>query len=136
MKVKYTQKQTTNMVWVADDGTEYAYRSNAIRHDAELMLNNNYRKITRDGIMLPDEDGYMDLYFIKDEDDWKFLYYTEWEQNTIGEEFTGAGWYGSIVHDGGDYPDTYEIIKIESYLHKQEVYLQELKHLTSAENVV
>lgn len=136
MRKKYIQKQVTDVVWISDDGKEHSSRYSAVQQDAAIIYNKGKRDIPSTGISLPDDEYYMDLYFIKNEEDWKYLNYTEWEQNSTGDKFSGTGWYGVICHDGGDYTDSYEIIKIGPYIKKQEIYLQELKHLTSFENMV
>lgn len=117
-------------VYVTEDGARYRFRSDALRHEALLLKGS--RKIEENGIMVPYDEVYMNLYNITCKEDWDYLWKVNWEQNTAGDEFTTPGWYGVIWHDGGDYSDSYEVINIANFLQKQENFLQELKDLTSA----
>ena len=116
-------------VYVAQDGTRFYDRASAIRHDAITFAGT--RCIKQDSIELPDEETWMRVFNITCQEDWDYLYYTEWEQNIFGDKYTGPGWYGSIRHDGGDYADSYEIIRIdEDYYNKYETFIYDLHHLT------
>lgn len=135
MKIKYEPSITYKHVYVSIDGTVYFHRSDAIRHDAEIISNTNARYIEQESLELPDDETYMVVSHITCKEDWDFLHYTEWEQNHFGDKYTGPGWYGSIKHDGGDCADEYEIIKIDSnYFKKYEDYINNLKDLTFNEN--
>lgn len=134
MEIKYEPCVSSKPVYVSIDGTHHYDRASAVRHDAMALSGTRY--IEQNGIDLPNDEGYMMLYNITCQEDWKYLWYTAWEQNTYGTEYVGPGWYGALWHDGGDYADEYEIIKISSYVNKQEIFLTELKHLTSTENMV
>jgi hypothetical protein len=131
MKIEYEQKATSVPVYVADDGTKHTYRSQAIQHDAAYWRLHKFREITRDGIFDTVQDIYVYLYKITCQEDWDYLNYVEWGQNTWGVKYTTPGWYGAIRHDGGDYADDYEIFRIDEYVKSYEEFLTELKHLTS-----
>lgn len=125
-KVPATNYQT---VYISQDGTRHYSRSAAIKHDAALFANT--RTVKSNGLFLPDDETYMCILNVTCQEDWDYLFYAEWEQNIFGDKYTGPGWYGSIWHDGGDYPDSYEIIKIDSaYLKRYENFINELKDLT------
>ena len=131
MKIKYEEVPVTNykVVYISQDGTCYYNRAAAIAHDAAIFAHT--RKVKQDGLFLPDGETWMRVFNITCQEDWDYLYYTEWEQNIDGDKYTGPGWYGSIFHDGGDYINSYEIIKIDAnYLKKYEDYIKELKDLT------
>ena len=129
MKIKYEPDRVNyRPVYISVDGTCHYDRYSAIRHDAVAFAGT--RHVMQSSIELPDET-WMKVFNITCKEDWDYLYYTEWEQNTFCDEYTGPGWYGSIKHDGGDYADSYEIITIdEDYFNKYETFIDDLKHLT------
>ena len=137
MKVEYEPGEVSyRPVYISVDGTRHYRKVDAIRHDAVSLAGTRY--IEQESLELPDDETYMVVSHITCQEDWDYLYYTEWEQNiSYGAEYTGPGWYGSIKHDGGDYADYYEIIKIDSnYFKKYEDYIKELKHLTLSKSMV
>lgn len=135
MKIKYEPNVSYKPIYVSIDGTHHYDRTSAIRHDARTLSGTRY--IEQASIELPDEETYMHVSKITCKEDWDYLYYTDWEQNIFEDKYTGPGWYGSIRHDGGDYADRYEIIKIDSnYLKKYEDYIKELKDLTLSKSMV
>ncbi len=122
-------------VYVAQDGTRFYNRASAIRHDAITFAGT--RCVKQDSIKLPDNETWMRVFNITCQEDWDYLYYTEWEQNIFCDQYTGPSWYGSIKHEGIDDADSYEIIKIDSnYLKKYEDYIKELKDLTLSKSMV
>ena len=130
MEIKYEPGVISyRPVYISVDGTRHYDKYSAIRHDAVSLAGTRY--IEQKSVELPDDETYMVISHITCKEDWDYLYYTEWEQNTFGDKYTGPGWYGSIKHDGGDYADEYEIIKInEKYLNKYKTFIDDLKHLT------
>jgi len=130
MKVEYEPGVISyRPVYISVDGTRHYRKIDAIKHDATSLAGTRY--VEQDSIELPDEETWMRVFNITCQEDWDFIYYTEWEQNIFCDKYTGPGWYGSIKHDGGDYADRYEIIKIDSnYFKKYEDYIKELKDLT------
>lgn len=130
MKIKYEPDRVNyRPVYISVDGTYHYDRYSAIRHDAVAFAGT--RHVMQSSIELPDDETYMVVSNITCKEDWDYLYYTQWEQNTFGDKYTGPGWYGSIKHDGGDYADEYEIITInEDYFNKYETFIDDLKHLT------
>ena len=136
MEIKYEPNVSYKPVYISIDGTHHYDRASAIRHDMVALAGTRY--VEEHDIFLPDDDTtYMRVFDITCKEDWDYLYYTEWEQNILYGNYTGPGWYGSIHHDGGDYADSYEIIKIDSnYFKKYEDYIQELKELTLSKSMV
>ena len=136
MQVKYESVINSRPVYVSIDGTHHYDRASAIRHDAVALAGTRY--VAESSISLPDDETWMRIFNITCKEDWDYLYYTEWEQNIPNwEKYTGPGWYGSIQHDGGDYADSYEIIKIDAnYLKKYEDFIKELKQLTFSEIMI
>lgn len=135
MEIKYEPNVSYKPVYVSIDGTHHYDRASAIRHDAIVLSGTRY--IEQTSIELPDDETYIHVSKITCKGDWDYLYYTEWEQNIFGDKYTGPGWYGFIRHDGGDYADSYEIIKIDSnYFKKYEDYIKELKDLTLSKSMV
>lgn len=129
MKVKYEQIVSSVPVYESIDGTNHPSKYLAIRHDAVVLAGT--RDVASSGIYLPDDETYMRVFNITCQEDWDYLYYTEWEQNIFGDKYTHPGWYGSIRHDGGDYADSYEIIRIdEDYYNRYETFINDLNHLT------
>lgn len=136
MEIKYEPGVVSyRPVYISVDGTRHYRKVDAIRHDATALASTRY--VEEKGIFLPDDETYMRVFNITCQEDWDFIYYTEWEQNIFCDKYTGPGWYGSIRHDGGDYADSYEIIKIDSnYFKKYEDYIKELKDLTLSKSMV
>lgn len=135
MEIKYEPIVGSRPVYISKDGTHHYDRASAIRHDAIALSGTRY--IEQTSIELPDDETYMHVSKITCKEDWDYLYYTEWEQSILYGDYTGPGWYGSIMHDGGDYTNSYEIIKIDSnYFKKYENYIKELKDLTLSKSVV
>lgn len=137
MKIEYEEVPVTNYktVYVSQDGARYYSRSAAVAHDADIFA--DIREVKQNSLFLPDDETYMYVSNVTCPEDWNYLYYTEWEQNIFGDNYTGPGWYGSIRHDGGDYANSYEIIKIDAnYLKKYEDFIKELRQLTSSEIMI
>ena len=137
MRIEHEEVPVTKLktIYISQDGTRYYSRSAAVAHDAAIFANT--RKVEHDGLFLPDDETWMRVFKITCKEDWDFLYYTEWEQNVLGDKYTHPGWYGSIMHDGGDFPNSYEIIKIDSnYFKKYENYIKELKDLTLSKSMI
>lgn len=136
MEIKYEPDISYKPVYVSIDGTHHYDRASAIRYDAVALAGTRY--VAEHDIFLPDDETtYMRVFNITCQEDWDYLYYTAWEQNIFCDKYTGPGWYGSIRHDGGDYADSYEIIKIDSnYFKKYEDYIKELKDLTLSKSMV
>lgn len=134
MEIKYEPRVTEyRPIYVSIDGTQHYTRAGAVIHDAASLAGTRY--VEQESIDLPDDETWMRVFNITCKEDWDYLYYTEWEQNTFGSNYTGPSWYGSIKHDGGDYYDEYEIIKIdENYFQKYNNFLNKLKNLTFCEN--
>ena len=130
MEIKYEPGVISyRPVYISVDGTHHYRKVDAIRHDAVALAGTRY--VEQKSLELPDDETYMRVSHITCKEDWDYLYCTEWEQNTFCDKYTGPGWYGSIKHDGGDYADRYEIIKIdENYFNKYETFINDLKHLT------
>ena len=130
MEIKYEPGVISyRPVYISVDGTRHYDKYSAIRHDAVALAGT--RHVMRSSIELPDDETWMQVFNITCKEDWDYLYYTEWEQNTFCDKYTGPGWYGAIKHDGGDYADRYEIITInKDYFNKYETFIDDLKHLT------
>lgn len=133
MKIEYEPDVSYKPVYISIDGTRHYDKYNAIRHDAVCLAGTRY--VEQDSLELPDDETYMVVSHITCKEDWDYLYYTQWGQNTFGDNYTGPSWYGSIKHDCGDYADKYEIIKIdENYSQKYNNFLNRLKDLTFNKN--
>ena len=134
MKIEYEPDAVSyRPVYISMDGTRHYYKVDAIRHDAISLAGTRY--VEQESLELPDDETYMVVSHITCKEDWDYLYYTQWMQNIFGDNYTGPSWYGSIKHDGGDYADEYEIIKIdENYSQKYNNFLNKLKDLTSFKN--
>ena len=135
MEIKYEPDVVSyRPVYISVDGTSHYRKIDAIRHDAKVLAGTRYVE-EQDSLELPDDETWMRIFNITCKEDWDYLYCTEWEQSTFGSEYTGPSWYGSIEHDGGDYWNRYEIIKIdENYCQKYNDFLNKLKNLTFHEN--
>lgn len=133
MKIEYEPDVVSyRPVYISVDGTRHYRKADAIRHDAVSLAGTRY--VEQESLELPDDETYMVVSHITCKEDWDYLYYTQWMQNIFGDDYTGPSWYGSIKHDGGDYTDKYEIIKIdENYSQKYNNFLNKLKDLTSLE---
>ena len=133
MEIKYEPTIGYKPVYISIDGTQYYTRAGAVIHDAASYAGTRY--VEQENIDLPDDETHMTVSYITCKEDWDYLYYTQWEQSIFWGDYTGPGWYGSIKHDGGDYRDEYEIVKIdENYIQKYTDFLNELKDLTFRKN--
>ena len=128
MQEKVIKQTTFKTIYVCEDGQEFENKHEAQKHEDNLIPS---RKIEEYYLTLDSMDsggGY--CYRITEAEDLKYLNAKEW--NYHGEfEYEGPGWYLAIFHDGGDYYDTYEIIKVDTYKELLENDLENIKYLTS-----
>ena len=127
IREKITNIQKT--FYVTGDGKEFESFIKAKRHEEELTLPE--RQIETKCIEIKTEDCWPNCYNIKDKEDYRYLMIKVWKHNAMGE-FTTPGWYIAFKTDGGDYPDSYYVIKAEEYMATLQADIEEIKHLTNS----
>ncbi len=115
--------------FITSDGYEFTSEREAIMHEDSLIP---IRKIEYYYLSLSTlDEGGADCYKITEEADLEYLQAKEWSHNGQ-DEYDGPGWYLAIRHDGGDYNDTYEVIKVDNYKIMLEDDLSNIKCLTNS----
>lgn len=120
-----------SMVYITSDGKEFKYKGDAQRHEEKISMPE--RSIPCKTVTLHTQDDFYNTfcYNIQNEDDFHYLEVKEWKYNYYGK-FDGPGWYLAFRHDGGDYDDDYDIIKLDEYLAQLEEDVENLKDLTNS----
>ena len=119
---------TVNRVfYVCKDGREFDTREMAQLHEDSLWTP---RKIEEYYLNLEGMEVSGLCYKITEEDDLNYLQAKEWGHYATFD-YIGPGWYFAIFHDGGDYHDSYEVVKIDQYKAMLENDLKEIQYLTS-----
>ena len=115
--------------FITSDGYEFTSEREAIMHEDSLIP---IRKIEDYYLSLSTlDEGGVYCYKITEEADLEYLQAKEWDHN--GQyEYDGPGWYLVIRHNGGDYNETYEVIKVDSYKTMLEDDLSNIKCLTNS----
>ena len=115
--------------FITSDGYEFASEREAIIHEDSLIP---IRKIEDYYLSLSTlDEGGAYCYKITEEADLEYLQAKQWNHN--GQyEYNGPGWYLTIRHSGGDYNDTYEVIKVDDYKTMLEDDLSNIKYLTNS----
>jgi hypothetical protein len=115
--------------FITSDGYEFASEHEAIMHEDSLIP---IRKIEKYYLSLNTlDEGGACCYKITEEADLEYLQAKEWNHNGL-YEYNGPGWYLTIRHDGGDYNETYEVIKVDDYKTMLEDDLSNIKYLTNS----
>lgn len=126
---KRVKKEVYDTVYVTDDGQEFSSRREAQKHEDSLLAE---RGIHSEYLgFMHTFDTYITCYEIKSEEDLKYLEAKEWNHNCT-YTYDGPGWYIEKKIDGGDYADSYEIIKVDDYIEELEIDLKQLKDLTNS----
>ena len=130
IKTEYREKTVKEKypVYIASDGKEFLNISNAKLYEAQLMMDN--RHINTASILTCENEELAELFHLKSFDDFKYINDTKWFKQNL-DDWKQPGWYISIRHDGGDYPDWYEIYFLPEYIENMEDWIQTVKHLTS-----
>lgn len=120
-----TQKEKTykKMVYVTSDGSTYLSYKEAQRHEDSLIPN---RPMTRTYCSLENDDTTVDLILIKSNGDLEYCQAKEWYHNA-SIEYDGPGWYIVFRHSGGDYDDTYDVLKLDNYISTLQKDIKNLK---------
>ena len=137
MKTEIRERQRTEHydVYIADDGTEFTSRSKCESY--EFQQEKDKRQMTSIPCRTIDEDMPAELWYIRTEEEYKWLKKTAWAHTYVGVDFSGEGWYIAWFEDGGDGPyDETEVLKLDYYLEEYQTKIDELKHLTSFENMI
>jgi hypothetical protein len=122
---KEKTRTITEKIFVTSDGKEFTYKRDAEKHEVELMPE---KQIPTDYIELLTTEDYGYCYKIKSEDDLKYLQQKIWLRNAY-YHYDGPGWYIAIRHDGGDYPDSYDVFSVKRYLSLLESDVNTLKKI-------
>lgn len=129
---KETRKKTYEKeyaVYVTEDGAEFDSKYKALYHEISMQPERDIPWYYIDFETLDDIGA--DCYYIKDESDLKYLFVKQWDQHASWA-YSGEGWYMAICHAGGDYPDSYEIVKLDEYKKMLENDLAQINDLTKS----
>ena len=121
------EKTYTKTVYVTSDGSEYLSYREAQHHEDSLIPN---RALTRASCYLINQDETVDLIKIKSNDDLTYCQAKEWEHNA-NIEYDGPGWYIVFTFSGGDYHDTYNVLKLDNYISSLQTDIKNLKNTTT-----
>lgn len=124
MKAETRTRTQEYLVYVTSDGKEFDTQREAEKHEAELLPK---KEIPRHYIVFDFLDsGY--AYKIESEEDLEYLTIHEWNYNAY-YTYTEPGWYIAFRHDGGDYPDDYDVFYLKNFLSDLESDVNKLKNL-------
>ena len=114
--------------YIADDGTEF--KTQYACEDYEYKQERDKRKIQWYACESIAEELPAKLWYIRSEEEFKWLEKTEWAHTYVYSNFSGEGWYIAIRHDGGDDRDAHEIYPLREYIQHYENKIQEIIDLT------
>jgi len=114
--------------YIADDGTEFTTQSAC--EDYEYKQERDKRKIQWRACESIAEEIPAKLWYIRSEEEFKWLEKTEWAHTYADGKFSEEGWYIAIRHDGGDYRDDHEIYPLYEYIQYYQKKIQEIIDLT------
>lgn len=124
------EKVIQTVIYITSDGKKFNDKNAAERHEKEMLMPE--REIESQVISLDTQDYFFTTcYNIQNEDDFYYLVVKKWKHNYSGD-FKGPGWYLTFRHDGGDYDDSYDIIKADEYLAILENDVNIIKNLTNS----
>lgn len=132
MKTETREILTTEhkIYYIADDGTEFTNRRACENYEYEQerdKRNIQWHACNAIGEELPAK-----LWYIRSEEEFKWLEKTEWAHTYVDGEFSKEGWYIAIFHDGGDYRDDHEVYLLDSYINDYQQKIQEIIDLTKS----
>ena len=106
------EKTYTKTVFVTSDGSEYLSYREAQIHEDSLIPN---RALMRAHCYLVTEEQTVELIKAESNDDLMYCQAKEWKHNA-NIEYDGPGWYIVFIFYGGDYDDTYDVLKLDNYI--------------------
>ena len=132
MKTEIRERQRTERydVYIADDGTEFT--SQHACEDYEYKQERNKRNIQWRACESVAEEKPAKLWYIRSEEEFKWLEKTEWAHTYVDGEFSNEGWYIAIFHDGGDWRDEHEVYRLDNYIDYYQQKIQEIIDLTKS----
>jgi hypothetical protein len=116
--------------YIADDGTEFT--SQRACEDYEYKQERDKRKIQWYACESIAEEMPAKLWYIRSDEEFKWLEKTEWAHTYVDGEFSKEGWYIAIFHDGGDYRDEHEVYRLDDYIDYYQQKIQEIIDLTKS----
>ena len=129
MKEETRIRQEEYKVYITDDGKEFTNKQKAEKHEAELLPKKQIPNYYLGFNII--EDAH--VYKIESEEDLEYLAATEWKEDTSYWTYDGPDWYIALRHDGGDYPDDYNVLPVKSYIRGLQYNLNALKELETKE---
>ena len=116
MRKEVTTIPTTKVVtfYIADDGTEFT--SQRACEDYEYKQERDKRNIQWRACESIAEEMPAKLWYIRSEEEFKWLEKTEWVHTYVDGEFSKEGWYIAIFRDGGDSRDEHEVYRLDNYI--------------------
>ena len=112
-------------VYIADDGTEFNYRSDCETYEYKLSCGK--RDIPCHTVESIEEEP-TSIYLIKDQDDFDWLKKVEWAHCDVEGKFSLPGWYVADFHNGGDGRDWYIVEYMEDYVNRYQKILDDMKN--------
>ena len=116
--------------YIADDGTEFT--SQGACENYEYEQERDKRNIQWRACESIAEEMPAKLWYIRSEEEFKWLEKTEWAHTYVDGEFFGEGWYIAIFHDDGYYGDEHEVYLLSDYIHSYQQKIQEIIDLTKS----
>lgn len=113
-------------VYITADGKEFTTPREAKEYETILLHKRQIPSHYVNFDSLDVEDAC--IYEIESEEDLKYLNVTEWKHNAYWT-YKGPDWYIAIRHDGGDYPDDYDVFSVKHYLSLLESDVNKLKKI-------
>ena len=117
---------TKETIYVTSDGQEFFRRYDARKHERDITPERKFEKR-----YIEIEDNYSVCYKVLSEEDYNYLVLKEWNDCGKGV-YVGPGWYIAHKYDGGDWEDTYEVYKLDSFIQKFMKKLQELQEINES----
>ena len=114
--------------YIADDGTEF--NTQRACEDYEYKQERDKRQIQWRACESIAEELPAKLWYIRSEEEFKWLEKTEWAHTYVVGEFSKEGWYIAIFRDGGDYRDEHEVYRLDNYINDYQQKIQEIIDLT------
>lgn len=132
MRKEVTTIPTTKVVtfYIADDGTEFT--SQRACEDYEYKQERDKRNIQWRACESIAEEMPAKLWYIRSEEEFKWLEKTEWVHTYVDGEFSKEGWYIAILRDGGDSRDEHEVYRLDNYIDYYQQKIQEIIDLTKS----
>ena len=116
--------------YIADDGTEF--KTQRACEDYEYKQERDKRHIQWYTCESIAEEQPAKLWYIRSEEEFKWLEKTEWAHTYVSGNFSKEGWYIAIFQDCGGYRDVHEVHRLDEYINYYQQKIQEIIDLTKS----